>query len=225
MGGLTAEIPKPLLEAGGKALLVHVLDRLREAGLSEFLIVVGYLGERIRERLEGYGARIEFREQVEINGTGRAALLAEDFAGGEPFLLTFGDILAAPEDYAGMIAMMEDGTAAVIAAKDCDDPYRGAAIYERGRIVERIVEKPPKGTSTTRWNSAGIYVFAPEVFAELRKVPLSPRGEYEITSAVEQLVESGRTVRLWAVRDNWMDVGRPEDLESAARLATAPPRK
>lgn len=216
MAALTAETPKPLLEVAGKALIEHVLDRLKVAGLSEFLIVVGYLGERIRERLEEYPARTVFAEQVEINGTGRAALLAEAFADGEPFLLTFGDILAQAADYVTMIDLMEAGTSAVIAAKDCDDPYRGAAIYERRGEVERIVEKPPKGTSSTRWNSAGIYVFGPEVFEQLRVVPLSPRGEYEITSAVQQLVDARRRVRLYGVLDNWMDVGRPEDLAAAA---------
>ena len=101
----------------------------------------------------------------------------------------------------------------MFAVKDVDDPYQGAAVYanEGGRIT-RIVEKPPKGESTTSWNSAGIYAFRPSIFDELQQVPLSPQGEYELTSAVCQLLEKGRNVRLFAIEGAWRDIGRPEDV-------------
>lgn len=218
MAGLTAATPKPMLPVDGKPMIEHVLDRLGEAGLREFLIVTGYLGEQIREHLSGYGAPVEFREQVEVNGTGRATLLARDFTGADPFLLTFGDILAQAADYRDLIAQLTPETAAVLGVKHCDDPYRGAAVYEKDGVVERIVEKPPCGTSSTPWNSAGLYVFRPVVFEELERVPLSPRGEYEITSAVEQLLAARRTVRMSAVGQQWMDVGLPEDLRRAEQM-------
>ena len=82
--------------------------------------------------------------------------------------------------------------------------------------MQRIIEKPERGTSTTHWNSAGIYVFSPVVFDELDSVPLSPRGEYEATSAITQMLEAGRTLRMFALEGTWMDVGRPEDLAAAA---------
>lgn len=218
MEGLTTRTPKPMLRVGGKPLLEHVVDRLGEAGIDQFLVVTGYLGEQIREHFRGYGAPIQFREQTEVNGTARAALLARDFVADGPFLLTFGDILAGAGDYRGMIDLLDAATAAVLGVKHCDDPYRGAAVYESGGVVQRIVEKPPRGTSTTPWNSAGLYTFQPRLFDELERVPLSPRGEYELTGAVEQLVASGALVRMWAVREEWMDVGRPEDLARAQEL-------
>ena len=64
----------------------------------------------------------------------------------------------------------------------------------------------------TNWNSAGLYAFQPIVFDELERVPCSPRGEYELTSAVAQLVADGKDVRLYALLDAWRDIGRPEDL-------------
>lgn len=217
MAGLTAETPKPMLPVAGRPMLEHVIERLRSAGIREFLIVVGYLGERIREHF-AQDASVQFREQVEVNGTGRAALLGREFVAGEPFLLTFGDILAEPEDYTRLLEKLAPDTVAVLGVKYTKDPYRGAAVYERQGKVERIVEKPPIGSSTTPWNSAGFYAFRPEVFLDLERIPKSPRGEYEITTAIEQLIAAGKVVRMSAAGEGWMDVGLPEDLPAASKM-------
>src|SRR5207247_7882940 len=102
---------------------------------------------------------------------------------------------------------------AMLAVKEVEDPYRGAAVYAgAARQVTRIVEKPPRGESATRWNSAGIYAFRPSIFAELQRAPKSPRGEYELTSAVAQSIESGKLLRIFPIEGDWKDIGRPEDL-------------
>ena len=111
------------------------------------------------------------RRQEVRDGTARAALLAQDFVGADSFLLTYGDILVAPEAYQGIAARLADYEA-VLAVKHVDDPWRGAAVYTEGDRVTRIVEKPPRGASTTPWNSAGFYVFRPSIFAHLAAAPL-----------------------------------------------------
>src|SRR4029078_13218815 len=116
-----------------------------------------------------------------INGTGCAALLAGEFAAGDRFLLTFGDIICESDDYRGISAL---DAVAVLGVKHVDDPYQGAAVYEHNGVVNRIVEKPPKGTSSTHWNSAGLYTFGPLIFEHLAKLEPSPRGEYELTAAI-----------------------------------------
>ena len=217
MQSLTSERPKPMLEVGGKPMLEHVLDRLREAGVIEALLVTGYHGGLIESHFAAYPMRCVFERQEPVNGTGRAALLARDFAGGSPFLLTFGDILAPASEYAGMIARFAADPAAdaVIAVKHVPDPYQGAAVYESGGVLTRIVEKPGIGTSATNWNSAGIFIFRPSIFDELARLKLSPRGEYELTGAIAALVESGRRVLSYELTGPWRDVGRPEDLAAA----------
>ena len=82
----------------------------------------------------------------------------------------------------------------------------------------RIVEKPAIGTSTTHWNSAGSYVFRPTVFEELERVPLSVRGEYELTSALSQMIERGLRLLLYPLQGAWRDVGRPGDLDAARKM-------
>ncbi len=217
MGSLTEELPKPMLPLRGKPMLEHILDRLREAGFRQGLVVTGFRAAAVEEHFGGYPMALSFRRQERLDGTGSAALLAREFCGGEPFLLTFGDILTEASDYRSMVTMLETDAAAqaVLAAKWVDDPWQGAAIYEQGSVVERIVEKPAKGSSTTHWNSAGTYIFRDAVFDELARIPKSARGEYEITTAIEQLLATGRRVLVHGLQGNWRDVGRPEDLGPA----------
>ena len=59
-------------------------------------------------------------------------------------------------------------------------------------------------------------MFSPLVFDELERVPLSARGEYEATSAITQMLDAGRRLKMFALEGTWMDVGRPEDLAAAA---------
>ena len=208
MGVMTREIPKPMLEIRGRPMLAHILENLRSVGLARFLIVTGYHAETIESHFSGQPG-IEFLRQAPVNGTGAAALLAERFAANEPFLLTYGDILCDPVEYLRAVSVEAD---AVIAVKAVDDPWQGAAVYEEEGRITRILEKPPKGTSTTRWNSAGFYVFRPVVFEYLRKVQSSPRGEYELTSAIEAMLAAGLDLRISPIEGAWRDVGRPEDL-------------
>ena len=216
MGELTRELPKPLIPLNGRPMLLHILDRIAAAGVEEVLLVTGYLADQMEAVALGHGLPVSFRRQSTVNGTAKAALLAREWVGESAFLLTYGDILAEPEHYAGMRDCFA-GTAGVLAARYVEDPYQGAAIYvDESRRVQKIIEKPERGTSSTHWNSAGIYVFSPVVFAELERVPLSERGEYEATSAISQMLDAGQTLRMFALEGTWMDVGRPEDLAAAA---------
>lgn len=219
MGDLTSHLPKPMLRVNGKPLLEHILERLRAAGFESALIVTGYRAETIEGYFAGYSMPLTFVRQDTLNGTATAALLARKFAGEDPFLLTFGDILIEPEDYRDAVRLMASSEVeGVVAVKRVEDPYQGAAVYEANRRVTRIIEKPPRGTSSTNWNSAGMYAFRPGVFEELQRVPVSERGEYELTSALSQMLINGKSLFIVEVRGEWRDVGRPEDLEAAAEL-------
>ena len=134
MGALTEEAPKPMIAVGGKPLLEHVLDRLREAGVQRALIVTGYKAETIEAHFAGYPIEVAFRRQEVLNGTARAAMLAREWLGAEPFLPMYGDVLTEVSDYRGMMARLHGGAQAeadaVVVAKWVDDPWQGAAVYE-----------------------------------------------------------------------------------------------
>lgn len=221
MKALTADRPKPMLELAGKPLLEHILDRLAEARFEDVLIVTGYRADMIENYFGDYPLlHVSFLRQEQANGTGAAARLAEDWVAASPFLLTFGDIVMEAADYRAMAGILESDpeVAAVAAVKWVDDPAAGAAVYETNHRIARIVEKPAPGTSTTHWNSAGTYTFRPEIFPELHAIPLSPRGEFELTCAVSQLVERGRKLMIHPLAGDWRDVGRPEDLAAAEQM-------
>jgi NDP-sugar pyrophosphorylase family protein len=221
MKDLTIGAPKPMLNAGGRPILERLLERLIEAGYSEALIVTGYRAESIEDYFRDYRFPLHFLRQAPIDGTATAALLARQFVGDDDFLLTFGDILADAPCYREILDKLrsEPGAEAVLGVRAVEDPYRGAAVYVDGdeRVV-RIVEKPPRGESTTRWNSAGIYAVRASLFEELERAPRSSRGEYELTSAISQWIEKGKLLRIFSIEGQWRDIGRPEDLEAAGNF-------
>jgi NDP-sugar pyrophosphorylase family protein len=216
MGEMTTSMPKPMLPVHGRPMLELVLERLAQAGVERFFLVVGYYREIIEEHFRNWPVPIEFRVQDPVDGTGSAARLACGFAANEPFLLTFGDILCEPAAYTACASVLVGNPAcgAVMGVKSVDDPWRGAAVYEEGGRITKVIEKPPKGTSTTHWNSAGLYAMRPDVFPYLARLQPSARHEYELTSIFEMMLAEGRELRISAIAGPWRDVGRPEDLSA-----------
>jgi dTDP-glucose pyrophosphorylase len=102
---------------------------------------------------------------------------------------------------------------------EVDDPWRGAAVYvdERWQVTA-LIEKPPRGTSTTRWNNAGVFVLGPIAFEYAERLTPSPRGEYELPQAIGEMVSDRRDVRALPLRGFWSDLGTPQDLLHAERV-------
>jgi dTDP-glucose pyrophosphorylase len=229
MGSLTAATPKPLLAVAGRALIEHVLSGLALAGVQRAIVVTGYRGEQIEAAL-GDGRRlgldIAYRRQAHPDGTARAVLLAEPLVGSAPFVLSWGDILVPPSFYSELVANFAARPCdALLAVNEVEDPWQGAAVYldPSGRVT-RLEEKPPRGSSTTHWNNAGVMLLRSAIFDYARRIAPSPRGEYELPQAVAAMVGDGRLVRGLAVRGYWSDVGTPADLvEAERRIASQPP--
>lgn len=214
MGEITTETPKAMLNVRGRPMLEHVLNGLADVGIESFFLVVGYRREMIEEHFRDWRLPIEFRVQEPVDGTGSAARLAREFAGDEPFLLTFGDIICEPQSYirCGRELESHPEAAAVMGVRDVEDPWQGAAVYEQGGRISRVIEKPPRGTSTTRWNSAGLYGLRPVAFSYLDRLQPSARNEYELTTIFEMMLNENVEVCISPIEGLWRDVGRPEDL-------------
>lgn len=102
-----------------------------------------------------------------------------------------------------------------------DDPSPGAAVYmDDGGRIERLVEKPAAGTSTTIWNNAGFGVLGRAIWPTIERLSASERGEYELPRAIAAMVEAGEEVRGVPVDGPWFDVGTPQSL-AAARAVSA----
>ena len=218
LGALTENQPKPLLSVAGRPIIVHILDGLRRAGIEEITVITGYLGDVLERELgngEASGLNLRYVRQENLNGTARALALARDWLGDEQFFAGWGDILVRPENYRRVIRAARLADAA-IAVNEVDDPWAGAAVYvDEAKIVQRIVEKPARGTSTTRWNNAGLSVVGMSIWAEIDRLQPSKRGEYELPRAVAALVAGGARVVAVPVEGEWFDVGTAEELERA----------
>jgi dTDP-glucose pyrophosphorylase len=215
LGALTDSTPKPLLEVGGRPLIAHILTGLSAAGVTDVLIITGYLGAQIEREL-GDGSemslKLDYARQQKPDGTGRAVALARGFVGADRFFVGWGDILVGDATYGALLRVQ----GAALAVNEVADPTAGAAVYvDADMRVTRIVEKPAAGTSTTPWNNAGLFVLPPATWPFIEALEPSMRGEYELPQAIAAYVASGATIRAVPVLGHWFDVGTPEDLEAA----------
>ncbi|MBM3493859.1 MAG: nucleotidyltransferase family protein [Armatimonadetes bacterium] len=221
LGDLTAHRPKPLIPVQGKPLLQWIIEGLRDAGIAEFLCVIGYLGEAIRDRFgdgSELGVGMQYAWQLDVHGTGAALRLGHEFAEGGPALMSFGDILTDHRHYGRLPASFDaHPCAAVMGINPMDDVSAGAAVIRAGDRVTAIVEKPGPSDPTSRWNQAGVTAFGAEIWPVLERLPKSARGEYELTSAIAMLISEGREVRAVEFDGFWSDVGTPEALAHAER--------
>jgi dTDP-glucose pyrophosphorylase len=222
MGDLTATTPKPLLRLRGRPIIEHILLGVGAAGIRDVVIVTGYLGEHIRAHLgDGgrFGCRLSYRRQAVADGTARALQLARDALDERPFVLSWGDVVIDPADYRALLPEFQRQPCDVLLTVNAvEDPWRGAAVYvDANWRVTQLIEKPPRGSSHTPWNNAGIFVLTPGIFADIERLPRSPRGEYELPQAVAAVLARGGLVRALPLRGFWSDLGTPEDLAAAER--------
>lgn len=218
LGALTATFPKALLPVAGKPIIVHILDGLRAAGITEVMIVTGHAAQTLEAELgngAGGGMSISYVRQQALEGTAKAVSLARDWVGEERFYVGWGDILVRPENYRRLVKASRLADAA-IAVNEVPDPSAGAAVYiDEAMRIERIIEKPPPGTSTTRWNNSGLWVAGPGIWPEVDRLQPSARGEYELPQALAAWIAGGAHVVAVPVEGPWYDIGTPAALEAA----------
>jgi len=217
MRPLTANIPKPLLPVAGKPFLRHVVEALRDGGVSDVSILIGWQAKRVREYFghgDALGVRIEYAEQAERLGTAHAIGLAKSHVDG-PFLALNGDIVLTAKSVQGILDLHGRTSGPVIAVAESADPAQFGVVEAKDGVVRGIEEKPKHPKST--WINAGLYVFGPEVFPLIEKTKKSPRGEYEITDTLRMLIAT-TDVHAFPLPDEWIDVGRPWDLLKANEI-------
>ena len=215
MRELTVELPKPMIEVRGKPVLQHIVEGLRDAGIREFFIIVGYRADAV-QNFFGDGSRykiaIQYATQVVQDGTGRVVDIARNFAENSAFILSYGDILVDPQDYKSIVDLPDD-IEAIITVTRGEDVSKGGAVFlnDQMELVD-LREKSPSGEPTSPWYNAGIYAFRPSIFEFTAKLKPSPRDEYELTDAIRELAQSGKKVRALELTGEWADVRDPEIL-------------
>ena len=219
MKDLTNDLPKPMLEVRGKPILLHIVEGLKAAGVSQFCIIVGYKAEVVREFFgDGakFGVGITYVTQTVQDGTGRVVELAKEFAGSDPFVLSYGDILISPANYLRLVNL-GDAEGLVSVKHNAGEMAKGGCVVVNDRFeLTDLIEKP-SGPAPSPWYNAGVYAFRPSIFEFTAKLKLSPRGEYELTDAIRDLAKSGQVVKALELSGDWADVRDPEVLAALNR--------
>jgi dTDP-glucose pyrophosphorylase len=215
MRELTVELPKPMIEVRGKPVLQHIVEGLRDAGIREFFIIVGYRADAV-QNFFGDGSRykiaIQYATQVVQDGTGRVVDIARNFADNSAFILSYGDILVDPQNYKSIVNLPDD-IEAIITVTRGEDVSKGGAVFLNDQMeLLDLREKSKPGEPTSPWYNAGIYAFRPSIFEFTAKLKPSPRGEYELTDAIRELAQSGKKVKALELTGEWADVRDPEIL-------------
>jgi glucose-1-phosphate thymidylyltransferase len=211
----TYSIPKVLLNVAGKPIIGHILDRLAENGVNEATIIIGYLGDKIKEYVESHHRmRLDFVEQEERQGLGQAIYSARQTFGSQPILIILGDTIF-EFDLSGL--MKSDSSA--IGLKEVDDPRRfGVAVLQNG-YVKQLLEKPEN--PPTKLALVGLYYIKnPRLLVESLGQMITSgtrtKGEFQLTDGLQLMIEKGEKVRSFNV-DGWYDCGNQETLLATNR--------
>lgn len=211
---LTYTQPKALIPIAGKTILGVIVDQLLDAGVNEFVFVIGYLGEKIQRYIEKTypDLKYTFVTQNDRRGTGHAIMLTRDAIGDDEVMIVLGDTVC---DYNVKEILKSDTSQ--IGVRKVDDPRSfGVAELNDHDMVVRMVEKPliPKSNMAM----VGIYYIKQTraMYDSLEK-HLSDKadenGEYHLTNALQHMIETGIKFHAFRVT-NWFDCGKKESLLS-----------
>lgn len=204
--------PKALIPLADKTVLSIIVDQLKDAGVDEFIFIIGYLGDKIYHYIRDKHSDIvaHFVGQEDRRGVGHAISLAKDLVKGDEVLISLGDTIC---EYDVNEVLRSEGS--YIGVRKVDNPRDfGVAEVDANGIIESVIEKPhiPKSNMAM----VGIYkiVETDILFSCLEKnitAGLLTHGEFSITDAIHCMIEKGVSFRSFKV-DNWFDAGNKETL-------------
>lgn len=204
--------PKALMPIAGKAILSFIVDPLAEAGIQEFVFVIGYLGDKIIDYVEQRypGLSCHFVQQNLREGSGQAISLTRKILDGDEAFIVMGDTICEFD-----VRKILDCPGSALGIKKVDDPrhFGVAELDETGEII-RVIEKPqiPKSNMAL----VGLYKIREtnqlfECLADNFRHKVKSHDEYQLTDALQCMIEKGIRFSSFKV-SNWFDCGRKNTL-------------
>ena len=222
---ITHTSAKQLVPVANKPILFYGIEAMVAAGIVEIGVIVGDTRDEVMAALgdgSKWGAKITFIPQDAPLGLAHCVLIAADFLGDDDFVMYLGDNLL-EQDLGAFVKAFEserdseDPPSAQILLKRVPDPHRfGIAELDDAGNVVRLVEKP--ADPPTDLALVGVYLFDSTILDAVRAIQPSPRGELEITDAIQWLVDQGKRVRQEELTGWWIDTGKLTPLLEANRL-------
>lgn len=225
---ITHTSAKQLVPIANKPILFYGIEDMAEAGISEIGIVVGDTRDEIMEAVgdgSQFGVKVTYLPQDAPRGLAHAVLIAADFLGEDDFVMYLGDNML-EQGLTEFVDSFQAGrgatstrseAAAQILLKEVDNPrsFGVAEVNGAGEVV-RLVEKPENPPSNLAL--VGIYLFDTNIHTAVRSIQPSPRGELEITDAIQWLIDQGHRVRHEVLKGWWIDTGKKDPLLECNRL-------
>jgi glucose-1-phosphate thymidylyltransferase len=217
---ITHTSAKQLVPVANKPVLFYGIEAMAKAGIAEVgIIIAPETGDEIRAAAgdgSRFGVELTYIVQDEPLGLAHAVLTAEPYLGESPFVMYLGDNLLQGGIADLVASFREQRPDALILLTPVPDPeHYGVAELSNGKVT-RLIEKPPH--PKTDLALVGVYMFTSCVHDAAKAIEPSPRGELEITDAIQRLVDQGNRVEPHIVRGWWKDTGRLEDMLAANRL-------
>ena len=206
----TYTIPKVLLNVAGKPIIGHIMDKIIADGFDSATIVVGYLGDKVKEYIEeNYSISVDFVEQEERLGLGHAIYLSRHTISKDPILIILGDTV-----FDVNLSAMTKGEFSSIGVKEVQDPRRFGVAETKDGFVSKLIEKPEHPTSNLA--IVGLYFIKRpdlllECLKEMIKNDVRTKGEFQLTDGLQMMIERGQKIKTFTI-DGWYDCGKPETL-------------
>jgi glucose-1-phosphate thymidylyltransferase len=227
---ITHTSAKQLVPVANKPILFYGIEDMVEAGITEIGIVTGDTGPEIRSAVgdgSQWGAEVTYIPQDAPLGLAHCVLIARDFLGDEDFVMYLGDNLLR-QGISEFVERFEDDrnvseapgatvpSAQILLARVPDPQRFGVAEIGADGEVTKLVEKPEHPNSDLAL--VGVYLFDPSIHEAVSAIEPSPRGELEITDAIQWLIDHGHRVRHEVLEGWWKDTGKLEPLLEGNRL-------
>jgi glucose-1-phosphate thymidylyltransferase len=224
LGELTKVTNKHLLPVGPYPMVYHPLKKLVGGGVHDILLVSGteHMGDFVELLGSGrdHSCSLSYRVQDEAGGIAQALGLAEQFCRDSRSIVILGDNIFQDSLKDLLAAADAKRDSAWVMLKRVHDPQRYGVAELQGDRVVSIEEKPKKPKSDHA--VAGIYLYPPDVFAVIRTLRPSARGELEITDVNRHYLEQGK-LNYRILQGYWTDAGTLESLATANALVTQHP--
>ena len=209
----THTLPKVLLNVGGKPILGHIIDKIRNEGVTKFTFVLGHLGEMVRDYVSDKypDIKADYVEQASAEGLGHAIYTAIPTFDEEELLIILGDTI-----FDVNLKELFSQSHTSLGVKTVDDPRRFGVAIMNGEFIEKLVEKPQELVSNLAL--VGLYYIKNRslftaCLETLIQKDIRTKGELQLTDALQLMIDAGEKVGTFPV-EGWYDCGKPETLLS-----------